>query len=279
MIDTIEQQLGIPGLFTKGLHAKYGSWWAARKLLQVVWQKKPQVIRDASFDLRDKPFYGAAESITWRRDLEPYMIGWTVHHFDKNSQWLSANRGMYTGIGDPVHVADGDDGTFIEPKLPGIYRVMVKTGFSEFDGKIYPHIIEPEQEWVTKDVLLFARKNGYDVAWATNPKTHPGLDLIHPNWWADTVGAARVKLLANLLTYGTSPVLIETDGIFYITRDPEPRTAICSVGEGVSIMAREKESGGYKHKPRSFVLTEALYEQARDMDAGDLADLFKEAAK
>src|SRR6266567_302298 len=201
MIDTIEQQLGIPGLFTKGLHAKYGSWWAARKLLQVVWQKKPQVIRDASFDLRDKPFYGAAESITWRRDLEPYMIGWTVHHFDKNSQWLSANRGMYTGIGDPVHVADGDDGTFIEPKLPGIYRVMVKTGFSEFDGKIYPHIIEPEQEWVTKDVLLFARKNGYDVhiqeAWV-----FPSYTRVLDEWARRLWDALTVLKGKDLLTYG-----------------------------------------------------------------------------
>lgn len=321
----IEKRLGIPGLFTRGLYDKYGPQWAARKLLQVIWieeNRKPQILRETTFDLRDLPFNQAAYDIVWRRELEPWMIGCYCHHVDKNSQYLAADKGMYTGIGDPIHLHDGDDGTYIEPKLPGIYRVEWKIRDSFFDGTNYPYIIKPGQEWVTKDVLLFARKNGYDVtiheAWAFTDYTRvldewarrlwearvalkqidaqaygkikwiatagngawnwqdrSRTSFIHPNWWADTVGKARLALLANLATYG-APVLIETDGLYYITHDPDPRTAILSIDKGVTILARETECGGYKHQG-SFQVTKDIYEKAQGLNPGQLAECFKEA--
>lgn len=311
-IQALQEQLGIP--------CQYGPWWTARRLLQEVWKKKPQVIRDASTDLRDLPFTDASRDIAWMRDLEPSMIGWTVHHFDKNSQYLSACRGVKNGIGDPVHVADGDDGTHIVPGLPGIYRVTHnRRTMTTFDGCLYPEIIEPGQEWVTNDVLLFAREYAYDLTiheawvfedytkildkwaeklwngrkalkgkndkayremkiiavvgnggWATNKQKHEGTDLIHPNWWADVVGKARVNILANLLKFGAPPVLIEVDGLYFVRSDDNPRTAV------PGILDRMNECGGYKHCS-SFTLTQEIYEQACGLGVGSLASLFKQA--
>lgn len=317
----IEKDLGIPGLFTRGLYDKYGAWWAGRKLLQVVWEKKPQVIRDTSFDLRsdDTPFHRASLNVLWRRPLEPYMIGWWVHLLDKNSQYLSACRGVKTGVGDPVHVAHGDDDTFIRPGLPGIYRVT----WQRYElNEIFPPVIEPTQEWITNDVLEYALSRGYDIliheAWvfpdyikvfdkwaerlwnalqatkdtdretygklkaishvgpgsfATGKQRHAGIDLIHPNWWADIVSKARVNLLCNLETYG-APVCIRTDGLYYITRDPNIRTAV------PGILDRVGQSGGYKIPDgwTSFQLTQELYDQVQGLDDGELSALFKKAA-
>lgn len=308
-MQAIQDKLGVP--------YEYGAWSTARHLLRDCWKHKPSVVRDASFDLRDLPFSGAARDIAWRRELEQYMIGYTVHHFDKNSQYLAADRGVKTGVGDPTHIADGDDDTHIVPGLPGIYKVdwWANDSFT----REFPPIIEPGQEWVTNDVLVFALEHGYDVfieeawvwhdytkildpwakrlwdarvalkgvnddaydkikeiavvgngAWATSKIKHPGIDLIHPNWWADTVGKSRVNLLANLLKYG-APVCIETDGLYYITRDSNWRTAV------PGILDRMNELGGYKHEG-SFTLTPELYQKAQGRSVGKLAELFKEAA-
>lgn len=304
----IEQQLGIPG--------QYGAWWTGRRLLQECWKHKSSVLRDATFDLRELPFVDAARAILWRRDLEPYMVGWYVHLFDKNSQHLSACRGVNNGIGDPVHLAHGDDDTFIRPGLPGIYRVTIN---SIHDWCLMPPIIEDGQEWVTNDVLVFAIDRLYDLtiheAWvftdytkildkwaeklwnalqatkdvdrdaydkikaishvgpgsfATRKETHPGIDLIHPNWWADVVGKARVNLHCNLEKFGV-PVCVRTDGLYYITRDPNIRTAV------PGILDRMGQSGGYKIPTgwTSFQLTPEIYNQAIGLDHGALSSLFK----
>lgn len=137
---------------------QYSSWWIARRLLQDCWKNNPRVIRDTTFDLRDLPFTDAASDVAWRRELTPDMIGKWCHHVDKNSQYLSA-RSVYTGIGDPGY-ASGP----VTPGRPGIYHVTgvgVYDG-STFDGKFYPQIIEPGQEWVTNDVLLYALHYGYE---------------------------------------------------------------------------------------------------------------------
>lgn len=112
-------------------------------------------------------------------------------------------------------------------------------------------------------------------AFATNKQTHPGLDLIHPNWWADVVGKARVNILANLNSYGP-PVCIRTDGLYFVTRGPDPHN-IVSVKDQKSILERESESGGYKI-PKGFtpfVLTQEMYDQAEGLDHAGLASLFK----
>jgi hypothetical protein len=308
-IAALEQQLGIP--------CQYSAWWIGRRLLQEVWKGRPKVIRDTTFDLRDLPFMEAARDIAWRRALEPQMIGRTVHHYDKNSQYLSACRSVNCGIGDPVHVAGGDDGTAIKPGLPGIYRIAV---YQRGEDLYTAPIIEPGQEWVTSDVLIYAQQRGYQVyiyeAWvfpdytkildkwaekiwnaraalkgvndeayremkniaivgvgsfatSKEKKKTPGWDLIHPNFWADVVGKARVNMLCNITKYG-APVLVETDGLYYVSRDENYRTAV------PGILDRMGLSGGYKHEG-SFVLTEEIYGQARTLGVGELAALFKVA--
>ena len=312
----LEQQIGIPGLFTQGLYDKYGPQWAGRKLLQVIWENKPETIRDVTFDLRDLPFSDAGQALLWRRELISEMIGWWVHHADKNVQYLSANRGMYTGIGDPIHQQDEE----VTPHLPGIYRVTWNTAHSVFDGLLYPFIIEPDQEWITLDMLKFATKQGYCIqvheawvfpqktrvldewaariwqalvalkeldrvayekckaiyrasngAWNWNKVDRPGLMFIHPNWWADTVSKARVALLANLLHYG-APVCIRTDGLYFISQEPDIRLALPGMFD------RENESGGYKIPGgwRSFQLDQTVIDQARGLDDGELSTLFKQ---
>lgn len=315
----IEKDLGIPGLFTRGLYDRYGAWWAGRKLLQVVWEKKPQIIKDTSFDLRDLPFVDAARPILWRRDLEEWMIGLWVHLFDKNSQHLSACRGVKTGVGDPIHRVESFGWDALSDNLPGIYRVSWKV-YSLDD--IFPPIIETTQEWVTNDVLVYAVSKGYEVeiheAWvfpeytkvldkwadrlwnamqatketdreaygklkaishvgpgsfATGKNKHPGLDLIHPNWWADVVGKSRVNLLCNIEKYG-APVCIRTDGLYYVSHDSNIRTAIPGIFDRIG------QSGGYKIPDgwKSFRLTRELYEQAIGLDDGELSALFKKVA-
>ncbi len=306
-IQALEQQLGIP--------CQYSAWWTGRRLLQEVWKKKPQVIRDTTFDLRDLPFNEASRDVAWRRDLDPNMIGKSIHHFDKNSQYLSACRSVNCGIGDPVHLTEN-----IVPGLPGIYRVNAHNIMVEFGGYLLPEVIEPGQEWVTNDVLVFAQSKGYEVeiyeAWvfldytrildkwaekiwnaraalkgvhdeayremkniaivgvgsfatSKEKKKTPGWDLIHPNWWSDVVGRSRVAMLCNIAKYG-APVLVETDGLYYVTRDHNYRTAV------PGILDRMGLSGGYKHEG-SFLLTEEIYSQARTLGVGELAALFKVA--
>lgn len=330
----IEQQLGIPG--------QYGPWWTARRLLQEVWKDRPSVIRDCSFDLRDLPFQEAAQALGWRREITPDMIGKHGHFFDKNGAYLSAMRGVKNGIGDPAHVWDGDDNTRIIPGLPGIYRLSITRlppGYMPYDGS-FPPILEPTQEWVTNDVLMYAQSKGYEFtiieawvfndyakildpwalklwearqyfynqpgppslrvendeayrkmkliavvgngAWNTNKKTHPGIDLIHPNWWADVVSKSRVNVLCNLekfAQFGCVPVLIEDDGLWFVTRDDSYRAAVPGIFE------RAGKLGGYNpEKSYSFLITEKLYEQAHEIQqqqkpegtiVGELVTLFK----
>jgi hypothetical protein len=319
VVAAMEEQLGV--------RCDHSSWWIARELLRACWKRKPQVIRDASFDLRELPFIQAARDILWRRALTPDMIGKWVHHYDKNSQYLSAGRGVRTGCGDPVHLEED-----IVPGLPGIYRVRARNVSGEFGGDL-PEVIEPDQEWVTSDVAVFASEHGYELhyeeawvfpdyckvldAWSEkiwkarqhfNPKLHlltnmtledqqaayvemkeialigngawatskekmwdkESLDLIHPNWWADVVGKARVNLLANLLRYG-SPVLIKTDGLWFIARTGDKFAAASG------ILDRANECGGYKYEG-SFRVRPAIYREAAGLSPNELSTFFKHLA-
>lgn len=323
-LELLEERLHIKGLASQGLWERYGgAWWCARRLLKNIYAKNPRVIRDATFDLRELPFTQAARNVLWRREITPDMIGLWVHHYDKNSQYLAACRSVYTGIGSPIHL-DSDE--VEKGGLPGIYRVTWDTRRSIFDGIHWPFIIEPGQEWITNDVLQFARRHDYRIqireawvfedqkrllvewatqlwnarvalkgidqkaaslvnavahvgpgAFATGKEIHKGIDLIHPNWWSDIVGFARQALLANLLRYGC-PVCIRTDGLYYVSSNPDIRLAVTSVNDGTSILDRERALGGYKIPDgwQSFQITQAIVDAARGLDDGELSSLFKQ---
>lgn len=319
----IEQQLGIP--------VQKSSVYTAKTLLRQCYRGKEHIIRDTSFDLRDLPFYQSAFDIVFRRPLGASMIGMTVHLYDKNSAYLSACSSTDTGIADPIHLADGDDGTHIVPGLPGIYRVSWGVFSPEsYDTALTPSIIDEKQEWITNDVLLYAQSKGYEVtiheAWvfpeydrilgnrdakrnyakkiwdarqalkdvdeeayakmkeialvgvgsfATSKEKYPGLNLIHPNWWADVVGKTRVNMLANIEKYAAvagTPILVYCDGVWFVSRDPNPRTAV------PGILDRQDKLGGYKHV-YSFTLTQELYDQAKGLSEGELVSLFHKAGK
>lgn len=103
-------------------------------------------------------------------------------------------------------------------------------------------------------------------------------DMLHPNWWADIVGCARVRLLANMLAYGP-PVLIRTDALYYVSSRYDINEAIVHAKNGESITARNKECGGFKVPTNwvSFKLTRELYDEAEGKSDGELADMFKRA--
>lgn len=112
------------------------------------------------------------------------------------------------------------------------------------------------------------------------PATSRRLDMIHPNWWADIVGCARARLLANLLAYGPA-VCIRTDALYYVSSEADINQAIRHAKTGESITARSSECGGFKVQPgwRSFQLTQEIYEQAEQLSLGDsaaLSSLFKQ---
>ncbi len=138
-----------------------------------------------------------------------------------------------------------------------------------------------------KDEIFYdnqaARQNAYNTCkeialifvgnFAMSRQIHPGIDRIHPNWWADVVGRARVALLANIKRFAAvagAPICVERDGLFFVSRDANWRTAV------PGILDRQGELGGFKHEG-SCVLTQDMYERAKSMKAGELAALFKEA--
>lgn len=305
--ELIERALGIP--------VQKSPVYTAKTLLRECYRDKPLVIRDTTFDLRDLPFSESAQDLVKRSELEPSMIGKTVHHFDKISAYLSACSGTNTGIGDPVHETEN-----IVPGLPGIYRVTYTGPFLGYA----PPIIEPGQEWVTNDVLLFAQSKGFEFwiheAWTfkdydrvlgnrvdkrnwarkiwnamqackgvdeeayqylkqvgkqglgsfnTGQDKYPGINLIHPNWWFDVMGRLRVNMLCNIEKFGI-PVLAYVDGLWYITRDTNYRTAV------PGMLDKMGQLGGYKHE-YSFVLTEEIYEQSRGLSIGEQVTLFNKA--
>ncbi len=138
-----------------------------------------------------------------------------------------------------------------------------------------------------KDEIFYdnqaARQNAYNTCkeialifvgnFAMSKQIHPGIDRIHPNWWADVVGRARVALLANIKRFAAvagAPICVERDGLFFVSRDANYRTAV------PGILDRMGELGGFKHEG-SCLLTQNMFEAAKDMKAGQLAAMLKEA--
>lgn len=324
-IQQLEKRLGVP--------VQWSPAHMGRDLLKEQYAGREQFIRNTSTDLRALPFHDAALDILFRRPLTHDMIGKYVHHYDKNSAYLSACRGVNTGIGDPVHLTHD-----ITPGLPGIYRIEWEYGqlIEPFDGILLPEIIHVKQEWVTNDVLIYARAHGMDITileayvfndyrkildtWAarlwdvrqslkeesreyyfdnrddstsllnayytikeialmsvggfmTSLEKKKDFNMIHPNWWADVVGKARVNMLCNLEKWASyaTPILIYSDGVYFVSSNPNPFAAV------PGILDRMDKLGGYKHV-YSFLLTEEMVARAGEFTDAELVALFHQAS-
>lgn len=152
-IDYLEQALNIPvqwspqsmgEAYLRGLYSKT--------------ERLKSYLRPMTVDAHDIPFGVAGQDVRWKRQIQPleHMGGEWIVRFDKNSAHPSAASSMTTGSGDPVYVQG-------EPSVirPGIYHVSFEIGQSLFNDASLPVIIE--REWITADVLKFARKQGYTV--------------------------------------------------------------------------------------------------------------------
>ncbi len=117
--------------------------------------KKQAWVRESEIDLMTLPFNRAAADVIWSRPLRPEDVGKWIHHYDKNSAYLSACQGVSLGCGTPVHKTED-----INTALAGIYRVSYEVGLN-WDLEALPPIITTE--WVTQDVLKFALEHGYKV--------------------------------------------------------------------------------------------------------------------
>lgn len=121
-------------------------------------QKLQSYLRPMTVDTHSIPFRKAGQDVRWKRQIKPleHMGGEWIVMLDKNSAHPSAASSMITGCGDPIHLDN-------EPPVlkPGVYRVSFDKGQSLFNGVSLPLVIEGE--WITADVLRFARKQGYTV--------------------------------------------------------------------------------------------------------------------
>lgn len=307
--DLIERALGI----------RLGSSpvYTAKDLLVDCYKDKPHVIQDCTWDLRTLPFQQAARDLIYRLPYVASMAGLFVHHFDKNSTYLSACSATDTGIGDPVHFEHGN----VIPGCPGLYRVV----WVDTEKRRAIPIIEEGQQWINNDLLIFARSRGYQISikeayvwadydrilgsrtprrnwalrlwnarqmlklqdagayqqmkiialvgvgsFATSQAKYSGIHLIHPNWWCDVVNRARVNMLANIEKYSKVaglPILCYCDGLWFVSRDPNPRSAV------PGILDRMNELGGYKWV-NSFLLSQEVMEYSSHMAPGELCTFY-----
>jgi hypothetical protein len=152
-IDYLEQVLQIPvqwspmvmgETYLRGLYSKT--------------ERLKSYLRPMTVDVSELPFMRASQDVRWKRQIKPleHMGGEWIVMLDKNSAHPSAASSMTTGSGDPIHLDS-------EPEVlrPGAYRVSFDKGTSIFNGVSLPLVIEGE--WITADVLKFARKQGYTV--------------------------------------------------------------------------------------------------------------------
>lgn len=108
---------------------------------------------------------------------------------------------------------------------------------------------------------------------ATGQDKYGGINLIHPNWFFDVVGKARVNMFFNIEKLAGNAILIrvKTDELTYVSRDANPRTAIPGIFDRVG------QLGGYKHVC-SVQVTQELYEKSAGMTASELGKLIKDVA-
>jgi hypothetical protein len=118
--------------------------------------KHMEWMKPCSTDLAQLPFKKAARDLLWIRPggLPQEVKGWYLHHFDKNSAYLSACQGVSVGCGDVSHTKGEGIG-----KMPGIHHINAMTVTYPFDGHTLPQLVT--SEWVTLDLLKYARLQGY----------------------------------------------------------------------------------------------------------------------
>ncbi len=118
-------------------------------------------LSDPNYDLSKLPFRQTKPELFFVSPtvLRRARAGMYVVSYDKNSAHPSAAQSMRTGYGDIAHL--DALGSLLTPKQAGIYRVSFEINNSKFDGNLLPVIIP--DEWVTLDVLLYAKKQGYTV--------------------------------------------------------------------------------------------------------------------
>lgn len=157
-IDYLEQTLSIPVQWSPMSMGE-----AYLKGLYSATHRLQSYLRSPETDLKKLPF--KAQDVRWNRAIKPSEYELWVHMYDKNSAHPAAASSMSTGCGDPTYLP-------CEPPVikPGSYRVTFDPQTSPFDGETLPPIIE--EEWITADLLKFARRQGYTVtvheAWVFN---------------------------------------------------------------------------------------------------------------
>lgn len=120
-------------------------------------------IAPCEMDLSALPFRQAAPEIFFLRPIAQLIGDGSIyaHFVDKNSAHPCAASSMMTGTNEPVHVSPEHAASIADPKKPGIYCVTSHPGSSPFNGVKLPLIVE--SQWITLDVLKFARKQGYRI--------------------------------------------------------------------------------------------------------------------
>jgi hypothetical protein len=146
--------------------------------------KRQTWVRESEIDLNSLPFDRAAADVLWSCPLNPTDVGKWIHHYDKNSAYLSGCQGVSLGCGTPVHRIND-----INPDLAGIYRVSYTTG-SNWDEALLPPIITTE--WITRDLLKFAEVHGYTITIHEAYQFEESHQLLRP--WASLLWDARAAL-------------------------------------------------------------------------------------
>lgn len=146
-VDWSPQNIGTR--FLKRLHSENLSWLDPLTGGEAIEKTMKQADRDVIFPQNDTP------------QLTNAHIGQWYHYYDISSHHPAEARYMYSGIGQPIHVARWVEEEMGSPVKQGIYRVTYQKNGSIYDGKCLPLIIE--QDWVNLQVLRFARQHGYTV--------------------------------------------------------------------------------------------------------------------
>jgi hypothetical protein len=118
--------------------------------------KNQEWLRRSTVNLKAE-LTGAARDLKWLNPRIHPVIGQHIICYDVNSAYLSAFNGGALGVGDPTHRTEN-----IDERLPGIYHASINIAASLFDGNQLPQIFG-KSEWLTHDLLAFAREAGYEI--------------------------------------------------------------------------------------------------------------------
>jgi hypothetical protein len=97
---------------------------------------------------------------------------------------------------------------------------------------------------------------------------------LRPDWWALVVGRARATMfrrIEQLRQTGHTPVLVYNDGIFFVSENPDPVTAVPGLTD------KWDKLGGYKHE-YTLPIDTALIERFHTLSPGLLIEYLNEQA-